>query len=63
MSNSKTIERQSAAKAVAEIFHGQGPLDEEEKKQFKDLTEEVAEFNKRGRFRKQEEMEVKTGSE
>ena len=49
--NNKTIERQSAAKAVAEIFHGQGPLTDEEEKQYKRLTEEVAEFNKRGQFK------------
>lgn len=53
----KTIERQSAAKAVAEIFHGQGPLTEEEEEQYKRLTEEVAEFNKRGRFTGSESTE------
>jgi hypothetical protein len=48
--NNKTIERQSAAKAVAEIFHGEGPLTEQEEEQYKRLTEDVADFNKRGRF-------------
>ncbi|MFB1064941.1 hypothetical protein [Natrinema sp. H-ect4] len=47
----KTIERQSAAKAVAEIFHGQGPLTDEEKQQYKELTEDVAHFNKTGSFK------------
>jgi hypothetical protein len=51
VNNNKTIERQSAAKAVAEIFRGQGPLTDEEERQYKRLTEDVAEFNKRGRFK------------
>lgn len=47
----KTMERQNAAKTVGQVFQGQGPLTDEEEQQFKQLIEDVAEFNKRGRFR------------
>ncbi|WP_049937165.1 hypothetical protein [Haloplanus natans] len=47
----KTMERQNAAKTVGQVFQGQGPLTEEEEQQFKELIEDVAEFNKRGRFK------------
>ncbi len=45
------MERQNAAKTVGQVFQGQGPLTEEEEQQFKELIEDVAEFNKRGRFK------------
>ena len=47
---SKTMERQNAVKSVSQIFQGSGPLDEEEERQFKQLVEDVAEFNKTGSF-------------
>ena len=45
------MERQNAAKTVGQVFQGQGPLTEEEEKQFKRLIQDVSEFNKRGRFK------------
>jgi len=51
--NSSTMERQNAAKTVGQVFQGQGPLTDEEEQQFKQLIEDVAEFNKRGRFTEQ----------
>ena len=57
MGNSSTMERQNAAKTVGQVFQGQGPLTEEEEQQFKQLIEDVAEFNKIGRFKERESSE------
>lgn len=54
MNNNKTMERQNAAKTVGQLFQGQGPLTDEEEEQFKELIEDVAEFNKIGRFKERQ---------
>lgn len=53
----KTMERQNAAKTVGQVFQGQGPLTDQEEQQFKQLIEDVAEFNKRGRFGERQSSE------